>query len=196
MSTQANPEKIRTHTTHMRHFECDEDVKVLGISISAFLNNMKSEETRPYMERSGLYDIDPDKWYPGQSYADVINALAENTNQMENLVAVGIQIARQFELPPDEELTFEQFLVTWDDLYRLHFKGNVGSMTAEKLDDRHYRVINRTIWPDDLVYGVAYGFGRRLLPHGTNLKIQYETPTKRMDYGGHHETVMLVEWGS
>lgn len=195
MALANDPIHIQTNTEYMRHFKCDPKVEVLGISISAFLNNLLSDDTRPYMAKYGLDNIQQDKWYSGQHYANVINDLVANTNAMENLVAVGMQIGKQFVFPPGEKFTYEQFLMSWDDLYHMHFRGgDVGNMKTTQLDLTSYRVVNTTIWPDDMVYGVAYGFGRRLLPPGSKLRIAYESPNHRMDYGGALETVMLVNW--
>lgn len=177
-----------------RIYSCDPNVEILGVSISSLLTNIASSQTRPYMKKYGLDKIDNDKWYRAQDYMDVVNEINQNTNAMQNLVAVGMQIAKQTEFPPGKAPTFEEFLMAWDDIYYTHFRGgDVGHIKIEKLGSKKFRVINTTIHPDDMVYGVAYGFGKRLLPSNSSVVVKYEDLDKRMDLGA-KETVMLISW--
>ncbi len=49
-------------------------------------------------------------------------------------------------------------------------------------------------YPDDLVYGVVFGFARRLLPPDVYFTVYYDAALPRRDEGG-IETVIHVEWG-
>ena len=65
---------------------------------------------------------------------------------------------------------------------------------AEKVEDTYYRVTHQTVWPDDLLYGLAYGFARGRLPEGTNFTVWYENQDNRLDNGSADKTVICVQW--
>jgi hypothetical protein len=82
----------------------------------------------------------------------------------------------------------------WDGLYQyLHRGGDAGKIVVEKITDTHYNTRHTVLYPDDMSYGVLYGYGRRFLPRGTQFKVYYDTSIQRLDDEGKF-TDIHIEW--
>ena len=177
----------------MRQLSCDPNVEVSGRNVLAILENMQAEDIRPYAEKYGLTEIDPQQWYPAQDWLSLMNDLAQNTNFMQNIVAIGMAVAENVHLPPNMDC-FIKFLNMWDDIYHMqHRGGEIGNHHVKKIDDSYYEVSFTDIYPDLLSYGIAHGFARRLLPKGTFVKIWYDENVRRQDEND-ELTVMYLQW--
>ena len=179
----------------MRKLECSPNVEVIGASVLSFVENVQSNEIHPYLEKYGLTDIDPHKWYPLQDWLNVINDMAEKENLSSTLVAIGMKIYQTIELPPEvENSTFAEILMGWDNAYQAqHRGGDVGEVLVEPLEDNHYKATINIPYPSDMIYGVAYGMGRRFLPDGTHFVVKYDPDSPRWEDGG-DKTVLHITW--
>lgn len=180
----------------MRHYIATPEAETNGQSIQAFIDNVQSEEIRPILENHNLTSIDPEAWYPLQQWLDVLNDLAQQPNQMFNFIAVGMGIAKHTFLPPEvEQLPFATVMSNIDAIYQGNHRGGyVGKVAFEQISDTHIKfTLIDVVYPDDLEYGVAYGFARRLLPEGSHATVEYDTDIKRLDDGG-EKTVIHVKW--
>lgn len=180
----------------MRTLTCDPEIEVIGQSMLSIVHNLRSDEIRPILEKYELTDINPDEWYQAQNWLHAMNEIAAETDVMSNFVAIGMQIAENVVLPPElQNATLPQVLEAWDAIYQIqHRGGDIGYVKVETIDEKNYRTIHRHLYPDDITYGLAYGWCKRFLPAGVIFKVRYEDPFKRMDVGDHHETVILVSW--
>jgi hypothetical protein len=180
----------------MRHLTCDPSVEVLGVNVLGIADNMRADEISPFLEKHGLLNVQPMEWYPCQQWLNAMNDLAEHTNLMSNLVAIGLKVAENVVLPPDlANASLTQMLELWNDIYQMqHRGGDIGQVITEKIGDKHYKTTHVHLYPDDLTYGVGYGFARRFLPTGTQFTVSYDEVVPRMDQGG-TETIIYVKWG-
>lgn len=180
----------------MRTLACDSDVEVIGSAMLSIINNVQGYEIRPILDQHNLTDIDSDTWYPAQKWLDVMNDLAKKPSATTNDVAIGMKIAENVVLPPQlKSATLAQILQSWDTIYQKQHRGkNIGYKEVQKIDDTSYRVILADLYPDDLSYGVAYGFCRRFLPNGSHFTVKYENIHNRRDKGGADTTVLLINW--
>ena len=180
----------------MRHLTCEPDIEVVGVGVLSMIENLRSEYVRPLMEKHGLTNVNPENWYPAQKYLDVLNDIYKNPNASTNFIAVGMKIAENVVLPPDmQNPTLPQILAMWDPVYKLQHRGdNIGGIEVQQLSETSYRTIHRNIYPDDLAYGVAYGWCKRFLPRGRSFNVRYEDIDNRKDKGGAEETVILIDW--
>jgi hypothetical protein len=177
----------------MRHLTCDPNAEVIGAAAQAYLENVRSESTKPLLEAHDLGTIDADKWYSVQSVLDVLNDLAQQPDVMSNFVAIGLKIAEKAFIPP-QITQLDQILMGLNDVYQMnHRNGDVGYMETEKVGDTHYKLHLHDVYPDDFTYGILYGFARRFLPQGTQFTVTYENPAIGRDRGG-SETIIHVEW--
>ncbi len=182
----------------MPKFQCDPHIEVLGQQVIAFFNNARSEEIRPVLAKYGLASINPDEWYPVQSLLDVLSDLAKQADWSANFVSIGMAMADAADLPPESRgAPIEDFLMRINAEYQAwHRGGDTGIIEVQKLADGHFQLVNeiKTAYPDDMVYGLVYGYVRRLLPQGTPFRVRYnESGGPRRDYGGDF-TVIDIAW--
>lgn len=180
----------------MKQRICDPNTEVIGQVMLSYIDNLQTDLMRPILEKHHLTNIEPDTWYPLQPWLNFIQELSTLPGFSSNMIAVGLKVAEYAVKPPEmANVTLEQILEGWNDhLYANHRSGNIGSITTEKVAEKHYRTIHRHIYPDDLSYGLAYAFARTILPPGTDFKVWYENYDKRLDNGNGDETVICVKW--
>jgi hypothetical protein len=180
----------------MRKLTCEPGTDVSGASLVSLIENVHRYDIAPLVEKYGFEEIDPDGWYPLSEFQNLLTDLVTHPNQAFNLVAIGMGIAQYALMPPGfENMPFEQWVKGWNDHYQTNFRnGPVGEKTAVRVGNQHYKVIHEgTTMPDDLEYGVLYGFAKRLLPRGTSFTVWYDENIPRMDDGG-NQTVLHVKW--
>lgn len=180
----------------MRHLTVDPNVEVIGTNVLGIVNNLNVDEMQTYLEKHGLVDVKPDKWYPAQQWLDVMNDLRTAANFTQNLIAAGMSVAQHIELPPElEKGGVVAFLHAWDDIYQMqHRGGDIGEVKVETLAPTHIKTIHRHIYPDELTYGVGYGFARRLVPVGTHVAVFYDENLPRLDEGDGEQTIIHFKW--
>lgn len=180
----------------MRKITCEPTMEVSGATMLSIVENMRADEIAPLVEKYGFEDIAPSEWYPLQDFLDFLHEMGHDPNLAANLVSVGMSIAETALMPSElEHPTFEQMVEGWDDHYQSNFRnGDAGYKQTTKVDKQHYKVAhNNTIMPDNLEYGVLYGFAKRFLPPGTRFTVWFDEDMPRMDKGG-EQTILHVEW--
>src|ERR1700694_4785142 len=121
--------------------------------------------TTPFLEKYALTNIDPDGWYPQQTF---LNALKEIINRTDgnflDLVGVGLEIAKRSLFPPQVD-DVEAGLLALDMAYQKNNHGaehsNVGRYHIQKISDSQIDIVAENPFPCDMVYGVLYGTVRR-----------------------------------
>jgi hypothetical protein len=181
----------------MRTLTCPPESETIGFNIMAFLGNLQGDRTSLVMEKYGLLDIDPESWFPTQKYLDALNELAISPDFSSSLVAIGLEVGMMPLLPPDlENPTLEQVLMRWDDMYQMsHCNADVGGIAVEKVGEKHYKTIHTVVYPDDMSYGILYGYARSFLPPGTKFKVYYDPDVLPRDQGGSENyTIIHISW--
>lgn len=177
----------------MRVLTCDPNAEIFGANLQVFVDHIQADETRPIFEKHQLIDLEGQKWYPVIWWLNALNELGGTGNASANMIAIGIQITSVLEFPPG--LTLEAILMGWDDIYySVHRGGDIGHVTTEAVTPTHYKITLTDIYPDDLSYGIAYGFARRFCPAGKTFKVYYEPNVPRRDDGGADVTLINVTW--
>lgn len=168
------------------------DAEVLGGAINGFLDAINRNSILPHIEKLGMTDLDPNKWYPKQLYVDLWNSILTDENSMMNLVSVGMTIAQTAWPPELDGQPFETLVMQWGDAFDMVNRGaDRGYIQVEQRSPMQYAVICCTPDPDDLQYGVVYGFCKRFLPQGKPFTVQYDENVTRRDEGG-DETVIVI----
>jgi hypothetical protein len=180
----------------MRQFACSPTLELLGQNISAWVTNLKQFETAPIMEKYGLGNLDPDKWYPCHLWMNTLNDMVQIPNVAENFVAIGMEVGKIVPMPPGvENPDLAQVLMLWDGLYQyIHRNGDAGKIVCEKVSDKHYKTIHTDLYPDDFTYGIVYAYAKRFLPPKTPFKVYYDEQITPRDQGGNGATVIHVSW--
>ncbi len=178
----------------MRNLTCPPGAETIGQNLGAFIDNLQGSETAPIMKKHGLVDIDPNAWYPANMILDALNEMAKVTNTSANMTAIGMKIGQIVPFFGVENPTLEHALSVWNDVYQaLHRGGDVGKIRAEKVEDKHWKTAHSVIYPDDMSYGILYGYGRRFLK--TPFKVFYDPDVKARDHGGTgNETIIHIKW--
>jgi hypothetical protein len=175
----------------------DPDSEVIGQQMLAFVQCVNNAQIMPYLEKHGLATIIPDKWYPLQSWLDVLHDLTSDRggNAMFDLVGIGMKMVDTSVAPPGpEQLPFDEALEMVNAVNRLnHRNGDIGEYIIERVADRHVKVIARVPYPDDFLYGMFYGGTRRFLPPGTRFTVSYDDSAPRRGQDG-ETTIIHIKW--
>jgi len=169
------------------------DAEVLGGAINGFIDAINREKIWPHLKKLKMTEIDPNAWYPKQMYIDLWNSLLSSPDSaMFNLVDIGMTIANTAWPPEADGQPFDDLVLAWGDAFDVVNRGkDRGYIKTEKRAPNQYIVKCRTPDPDHLHYGIAYGFCKRFLPHGTDFTVEYDESTSRRDNGS-KETVILI----
>jgi hypothetical protein len=183
----------------MRTYVAPEGLAVSGTTTLSFVENVGSGEFEDLIAKHNLNNIDTEKWYPVQQVFDLFNDMTERAGGIGQVfVAMGMKIAEQSDFPPElkQELTLIGILEGWQEHYAVNHRGaDLPPVTTKKLGDSHYQLVLRPdhLYPYDLVYGMAYGFCKLLLPKGTKFVVKYADDFN--PYKGYSQGVVIdVSW--
>ena len=150
-----------------------------------------------YFQKHGLDDVSPSEWYPAQMFLDVLSDMTEHDDaQMMDLVSIGLKQVETAVMPPEfARLPLLDILGSMDVAYRLNNRGtDIGEIQCEVVDDHYVKMIFRVPQPDDIWYGVTYGYMRRFAPRDTYFTVEYDEAERR-DFGS-ETTVIHINWES
>ncbi|MGJ3237327.1 MAG: hypothetical protein ACFE0Q_01340 [Anaerolineae bacterium] len=183
-------------------YTAPKDVEVAGSTTLSFVDNLESVTISDLRQKHGFTQVDVARWYPLQSVFNLFNAIAEQYGT-QPFVAMGMKIAQQSEFPPEmlgSVLSLAQVLEGWQAHYEANHRGGTLPPTKTvKLADNHYQIVLAPdhAYPFDLVYGMAYGFCRLLLPKGQGFTVYYEdnhSPIKRNS--PEDEVIVNITWAN
>ena len=185
----------------MHTFTCDSDMVINGETLRAYVHNVQSDVIMPIFQKHGMDEPVLGEWYPLQPVLDALKELSTTSGASTNLIAVGVKLA-EYGVEPEDiiqaplpiVLEFWQAHMDQNIVHKDTGVGGAGTIVTEKVNDTFYKITHNNLFPDDLCYGLAYGFARSRLPLGTNFKIWYEDYSNRIDNGDAEETVICVQW--
>jgi hypothetical protein len=180
----------------MRKRTCDPAVEISGQTLQAYVHGTHTDIILGIFKKHGLVDITPDKWYPLQPLLNALYEIGNHPDASSSLVSIGVKIAEYGVEPPDlKSARLALVLEGWEKhLYANVRGGDIGHILTEKVNATSYRITQDNVFPDDLCYGLAYGFARVHLPLGTNFKVWFEDYNHRIDNGDADKTVICVSW--
>jgi len=173
------------------------DHEIPGQIMVDFKNAVGAEEIMPYFAKHGIPTIDPAIWYPMQDLLDIYNDMVETKGDtMFDFVAIGMKTAEQAFFPPEfASLPLMVILQGTDQVFHMNNRGtDIGSVDMEVVSPNHVKYTLRLCQPDDLWYGVFYGYVKRFSPPGTPFTLYYDADVQRRDLGG-EKTVLHIVWG-
>jgi hypothetical protein len=179
---------------HYHVFSADHEFP--GQVVIDLANAVGSDEIMPYLEKHGMTNVDPKAWYPMQKMVDIYNDMADNmTGTMFDFVAIGMKEAEQAIVPPQfAAMSLLDILKGVDTVYKLNNRGtDPGEIRCEVVTDKHVKLILRVVTPDDLWYGVLYGYVKRFAPKGSRFSLRYDPDVPRREEGG-EATIIHVQW--
>ncbi|NDJ75313.1 MAG: hypothetical protein GYB65_03560 [Chloroflexi bacterium] len=150
----------------MQKYIAHPETEVHGQAMLHFFVSINREEFLPAVEdilaENGVGKIEEDQWYPMQLWLDIFQRIAENSNSMSNLVALGMSAIETGTLPPDID-SIVSAMNLLNAIYGLNlrnFPDDEGYEVSE-VGKRHVRVKDRTPFPHDVVYGYIYGLSKQ-----------------------------------
>lgn len=163
--------------------------EVLGQVVAAFAENLESETVKPLLPKHGLDNIDPEKWYPHQSWMNVLKELSETPGGSSALVAFGRKVVETAVMPPEMD-SIPKMLHSLQAIHHLNLRNIPADegYVVEEVSEKLYRVIHNTPNPRDAIYGFLWGLAQRFRAPG-------EPFTVRMVESDHPGGVFEVEWG-
>jgi hypothetical protein len=180
--------------THWHVFSADHEVP--GQILIDLANAAGSEEIKPYFEKHGMAQIDPKVWYPQQTLLDIYNDMADTkTDNMFDFVGIGMTEAKLAIVPVQfDTMPLIDILKGVEIVFNLNNRGtDPGNLHCEVVTDKHVKIIMRVTTPDDIWYGIFYGFVRRFIPNGTHFTVSYDPDVTRRDNGG-DVTIIHIKW--
>jgi hypothetical protein len=118
------------------------------------------------LEKHGLTNIDPNRWYPMQAMLDVENDIYDsNDNIAKKLVSLGIQFAQEWVFAPDVETIFDALHIQTQ-LINQMFRNvpDEHGITLRDVSEKHIRAFVNIPYADDSIYGAFWGTVNRFRP--------------------------------
>jgi len=149
-------------------------MQVNGAYMMGVIDSLEEVHVRPFREKHGLTEIDPQQWYPAQQIVDFYADIEKNGN-MFDLIAIGMKAVEHVEYPPQVD-TLEKALGMATEMHKGGWRdGNPGELLVEFIGDRHVRLTFEDLpLPIDLVYGLCYGTIKRFAPSGSIITVRRE----------------------
>jgi hypothetical protein len=174
-----------------------QDHQVPGQILIDLAHAIGSDEIMPYYKKHGLTNIDPKAWYPQQTLLDIYNEMEDSeSGSMFDFVSIGMKEAQQAIVPDHfKSLPLLSILQGVGAVFKLNNRGtDIGEIKCETVTDTHVKIILRVPAPDDLWYGIFYGFVQRFIPKGTHFTVYFDKDIPRRDQGG-AVTIIHITWG-
>ena len=176
-------------------YSWDPRVQLTGQTVLSFFSNLNSDAIKPLLESHGLTEVDPEEWYSVDEVLAIMNSISNANDASSNYVAIGLSAAEFSPLTPDmEHMPFDRFLGLYSKIYQTrHRGGDAGQVIVEPMGHDHIAMIFEVPYPDGVMYGLMYGYARRILPAKTGFTVYYDEDTLRKDEGG-DQTIIHITW--
>ncbi|MDX1995009.1 MAG: hypothetical protein SF029_21690 [bacterium] len=161
----------------------DPKLEVNGQYLLGVIGSLNEDDVRPYREKHNLSVIEPDKWYSAHQIVAFYNDLLQAPNGMFNLVAIGMNIVKYIEYPPQVRTMSDALAIATQMHYGGWRNGHPGDLIVEQPDAHHVRFtfVNLPL-PSDLVYGICYGMVKRFAPSSADIKVERVEDGDRIVY--------------
>ncbi len=170
------------------------DAEVFGAAMLAFVQSINFENFSAILQKHGLTQIEPNRWYPQQIWLDVFSDITNNPNATSNMVSIGMKVIETAPLDMMEGVSFTDMMLGFSTSYTGSNRGaDIGSIEAQVLGDKHILMVDKTPYPDDFVYGAYYAMARKFLPPNTKFVVKFDDDTPRREQGG-EATLVHITW--
>lgn len=168
--------------------------EVIGQTVQAFTSHLEADVIMPLLPKHGLHRVDPQGWYPHQNWMDILREVWQTPGGEMALVALGKQIARTADMPPE----IESIPGALHLLHTIHHV-NLRHVPVEEgyvikpMGEQHCLVYHNTPDPVDIIYGLIWGLVARFRQADEQFVVrQIANPTPDETPG----TVFEIRWGS
>ncbi|RLI00399.1 hypothetical protein DRO30_05885 [Candidatus Bathyarchaeota archaeon] len=120
--------------------------RVKGNAMLAIVNGiMHRDLALEILAKHGITDIDPDEWYPEQSWLDAFAEIGADLGDAA-LYAIGRAIPQVIDIPDDINSAIEA-IERLDEVYQSHHKGLSGAYVVEITGESSARIISKNPRP-------------------------------------------------
>jgi len=165
--------------------------EVRGNVMLAIINGiMHKEVAYSILAKHGITEIDPERWYPEQSWLDAFSEIAADLGDSA-LYAIGRAIPAVIEIPPDTR-TARDVVEKLDEIYKMHHRGEAGGYSVTFTGERSAVVVSRNPRPCSYDMGILSALIERF-NNGKTVSIRHEDEMccRKMRYP---ECIYIVEW--
>ena len=180
----------------MSIYTCDPNLEIGGYSARSLLESETRNHYLNILERHGLSKIDRDAWYPVQNLLGVLNDINKRRSAMVDFISIGLAASDNSLLPPEAQyMSFRDFFLAYGSIYpRIYRNGDPGEIQIELVEENHLAITLIDVpFPDDLIYGVLFGFACRFANDGEQFTLDYDDQHLRRDQGGDY-TIIHLTW--
>ncbi|MGJ3238776.1 MAG: hypothetical protein ACFE0Q_08735 [Anaerolineae bacterium] len=158
-----------TPTYIAKRFEASSpDAKVLGAAFVAFFQNVRKDVVTDVMKQLGLETIDPDAWYPQQTFLNFYKVAETDSSMMnDSFVAIGMKFVDTIPFPEDVE-TIQEALHALNAMNEQIHQNTPPEECYIIEDESDNSIIVKYNMPyhEDAAYGYLWGIARRFSPQG------------------------------
>jgi hypothetical protein len=163
------------------------------VSGQVMLNSIHAmgRAARSVVNRHIIGELDPNGWYPQQTWLNILRDAAEEMHL--DLLAVGNRVAASYQIP-DGVFSLARLLEFVDANYQTtHRFTDPVRLTARQIAEREVHIVDNSPYPDEFQYGIFFGLLQQLTPLDATLKIRYDksAPTRS---DGADVTTYIVSW--
>lgn len=187
----------------------EENVEVNGQTVLSVVDGIGVFKDRAYdiLKRHGIENIEPEKWYPQQSWLDAFKEIADSTGEF-TLNSIGKKIPENAEFPPEID-DIEKALAAIDVAFHINHRINgkvmfnpetgemlegIGHYHFEKTGDNEARMVCDNAYPSDFDRGIIEAMARKFKPADSafvSVRLDKTRPTRKE---GADSCTFLVSW--
>lgn len=175
----------------------DRSAEVKGVEVSSIvqaadhLSTVFGERIEEMLAANGLGDVQPNSWYPLQSYLDVIRAVGRRIGE-KTVFYVGKKLPELTEWPSGVETVIEGMESISGAYETVHRGGDIGYYRVESVTDGELRLRCKNPYPCALDRGIIRGTGEQFSPPTAYVDLAEQGTRCRAD--GAEECVYEVTW--
>lgn len=136
-----------------------DDAESLGQILQVFLISVQLNEYEHILAKHGLTEIDANTWYPLRMVLEIFEEIQKSPNGMQNLVSIGMKVTEVIDFK-SQFPTFKEMLVKLNPMEKELHRNSPGEWIVQQISDNCIEIIDSTVWPHDLEFGVLYGMAR------------------------------------
>ncbi len=168
------------------------NAQVIGRSILPMIMGM-GDRAKPYLERYGLANVEPDEWYSQQDFLSACRDVANGEGGTMDFVSIGMNIPAMVNFPPEID-SVRTILLSFNDAYHMNQRNDESGWEVTEVGPGHFVCVSSNPFPHDFDYGVIYGFVRRFRKPGERFTVEID-PTAPSRANGDDTSTYIVKLG-
>lgn len=172
-----------------------EDVEVNGQTVRTIIAGMGKFHTQALqiLEKNGIYDPQPNRWYSQQSWLDAFKAIADALGD-RTLFQIGKKIPENAIFPHETMHNIEDGLKSIDIAYHMnHRGGEIGHYTYESTGTHSGKMICSNPYPSEFDRGIIEAIAKMYVSEEAKVAVKRDAnaPTR---LNGDDSCTFLVSW--